>query len=113
VSDLLHVSVAEALGWVRTRPDALEVGSWRGVEPTLGQVETIPRYDTDWSATGPLMRRLWIGVSPTHHPSPDEWEAYHSPSGATTTADDPLVAVCNLILVLSAAGKIKSERDAR
>jgi hypothetical protein len=105
----LHVRVAEALGWVDMRPRS-EDGLWGGQAPDVSWPWTSPpRYDTDWSATGPLIEKYGIRVELTGpvviHPI-GKWRAdygfgEHDGFGAT-----PLLAVCNLILALKDAGKL-------
>jgi len=112
----LHVLVADALGWQRIQyagtillPGA--VGTYTGYPPApgvaiIGQPEQIPRYDTDWSATGPHIGRLKIRLSYSSqgrafadHPSIDS-EAQRQDES------DILPAVCRLILALAEAGKL-------
>jgi hypothetical protein len=67
-------------------------------------------YDTDWSAAGPLIERYQMVVTPNGggdgesawaaHMHETKWR-YWTGFGAT-----PLIAICNLILALSAAGKL-------
>ena len=100
---LLHVQVAIVLGWT----DA-EVGShpWPafGIPPgktDYFNIAPIPRYDTDWSATGPLIEQLDITLDRRIDVDRDEWEAFayaHAPKVCGTT---PLLAVCYLILQLA------------
>lgn len=81
-----------------------------GVEPD----QCIPRYDTDWSVTGPLIERFGIGVEPDH---PDDfgragfkgWYALreHDTPILDATGATPLEAVCRLILRLKDAGKLE------
>lgn len=144
----LHVQVAEALGWtevVHFTPTTSSVIApvWAGAPPkgyehwkhgiteadflhmSHGGPErrTIPRYDTDWSATGPLLERFGIASAPSPHgyryrigvtEGPEiaywpaggydsthecwDWEAL----GATR-----LIAACNLLVELAAAGKLE------
>lgn len=110
----LHVRVAEALGWFDFQPSAngfwpLE---WRGhpSRPIIGEPhKKIPRFDTDWSATGPLIERFGIFLRRYYG---DRWFASPGqplPGGADTVdAATPLEAVCNLILALHAAGKLEA-----
>lgn len=114
----LHVRVAEALGWRELRCLGNR-DSWEGLTPygtphgyrdgepywlrMDDMPERVPRYDTDWSATGPLIE----GHDITLFRTVEGWEARSEaicspcPFGAT-----PLLAVCNLILALHAAGKL-------
>jgi hypothetical protein len=116
----LHVRVAEALGWlecpdepgmwhppgVRCDPDRLVGEDIYACDEHAEGADLLPEYDTDWSATGPLIERVGIDVGLDRpglwtaaicQPDKDLMEAY-GPS--------PLVAVCNLILALHAAGKL-------
>jgi hypothetical protein len=118
----LHVRVAEALHpelatWQATaKPDEMtggmvflgdrewsEPGEWLHV--THDTARRVPRYDTDWSATGPLIERLGIGV----YQFGDGWEAVKpQPVGGAYAEQErtPLLAVCALILALSETGKL-------
>jgi hypothetical protein len=76
------------------------------------------RYDTDWSATGPLVEKHGIGVfMPDEYNRTDgEWIAVyggvHGWDDGSVCADidafgpTPLIAVCNLLLALKEKGKI-------
>ena len=109
----LHVRVAEALGWFGFQPsiNGLWPDEWRGIppRPIIGEPpKEVPRYDTDWSATGPLIERFRLEVIPTPHESKawlaaTEINAQHKDNRLGQT---PLIAVCNLILALSEAGKL-------
>jgi len=100
----LHVRVAEALGWKNCHP-ACEI--WWGLTPN-GDIRGVTRYDTDWSATGPLiekcsvnvLRNSRLGSGPAWKAQWDDNPRYHE------LADKPLVAVCNLILALKEAGRL-------
>jgi hypothetical protein len=101
----LHVRVAEALGWT---PSGSINGVWWGNphdENAPGHY-AIPRYDTDWSATGPLIERY--GITLDHQDDdgtlPDYWRAKRP--GFTAETGHPLIAVCYLILALHEAGKL-------
>ena len=120
----LNVRVAEALGWdtspeLHQRDESSEgysactrcgaVMAWSEPMPAL----CVPRYDTDWSATGRLIENYRIGLvckaTSFSHPS-EQWEAtrWDEPGRATIFMPGPtvLVAVCNLILALAEAGKL-------
>lgn len=130
----LNVQVAEALGWewwrskdtgrrclyapgrhpswMTTRADMSEelVSDWEDY-----RARHIPRYDTDWSATGPLIERLRLWVQPCDHDGkPSHWVSYSDLDDfdAEPIGPTPLVAVCLLILSLHAAGKLP-ESDVR
>lgn len=104
----LHVQVAEALGWTCVSLLSGSVEDWSGYAPDAHEfVMPIPRFDTDWSATGPLIEKYGLLVAP-YGP---KWNAVYlrdstqwgpmERAGAT-----PKEAVCRLILALKAAGKL-------
>lgn len=74
----------------------------------------VPRYDTDWSATGPLIEKykLCVDISPEGANPTLAWVVikprtrwdYKCGYGPT-----PLIAACNLILALAEAGKLGRE----
>jgi len=126
----LHVRVAEALGCSPVefglRPGT--GGFWKcgckdgfkhGQEYTDGYVsDNLKRYDTDWSATGPLIERYEIVVlrDIRSHAKTYCWMAVVGAQDDHGYLDkdypdegngkSPLVAVCNLILALSKAGRL-------
>lgn len=130
----LHVRVAEALGCEPYQCDDENccgvVGSWHcpsscgkaHVDREEGVREWVTRYDTDWSAAGPLIERFRISLRSPHEPpyaGERMWEAFAwPPADPTHKAGDcqdemvagsskgPLVAVCRLILALAEAGKL-------
>jgi hypothetical protein len=116
----LHVRVAEALGCEPIRkeghllcgcyykPPASNGGHYgQAVDlaprsdglPTWGFL--IPRYDTDWAATGPLIEKLWIMLDPGA-----PWCARDIEGHFNMKADTPLIAVCNLILKMKEKGTL-------
>lgn len=124
----LHVRVAEALGWTDISLAAhlrrltfvngisgSEVYVGRGTEPgdKIDTPQPVPRYDTDWSATGPLIEKygicLWneykgVGDWTAGWGSSETYEGMfflEEESGPT-----PLLAVCHLILALKEAGNL-------
>ena len=115
----LHVRVAEALGWRNSSEEA--PGIWAGFPPNANADLSdsslrVPRYDTDWSATGPLIERYRFRLNPPSQPDGEEpwclWDAEQEDThaedpSAIVNGDTPLLVVCNLILALSAAGKLK------
>jgi hypothetical protein len=73
----------------------------------------IPHYETDWSATGPLIERLGLGI--IEHKSrrdTEQWEASCFNAETENTfamrGATALIAVCNLILALKESGKLKA-----
>lgn len=103
----LHVRVAEALG-AQIR---LKDGWWERLDGSW--TAAIPRYDTAWEATGPLIERFCLALRPPAEPpqiGSSLWEAYWwGADEEETTAgssDGPLIAVCLLILMLGEAGKL-------
>jgi hypothetical protein len=131
----LHVQVAEALGWTQThaplKPRGHACGDillpdpermrWRGRAPGEMLVgpegcKLIPRYDTDWSATGPLIQHLKLSVGwNAYYGRPDVgdvpmWVA-NAPGlgwrGRCGGGDAPLEAVCRLLLYLARSGPWK------
>lgn len=131
----LHVRVAEALGWsawlskqdywIITEPDGTRHEDGYGqpnpkFDPQTGEQlpprqwwdeYDPPRYDTDWSATGPLIERL--GICLTWESDGRQIDRWNASDNIPEQAQDiesgptPLLAVCNLILALSAAGKLR------
>lgn len=133
----LHVKVAEVLGWsgveeklewngcVRKARDGSgeweqDVNPvWRGAPATGAPAwygDMVPRYDTDWSATGPLIEKYRIcieaGLHGGHHSKPwSAWLNRHSPAirdydGEAADGPTPLIAVCRLLLALHEGGKL-------
>lgn len=125
----LHVRVAEALGWHRivgpVSSILLDAGMvYEGHPPgpfVIGsEPETIPRYDTDWSVTGPLIQKYGINLECAQAARPDNspyaawrWWLKGDPIARGSAsmsvrywADTPLVAVCHLILALAEAGRL-------
>ncbi len=116
----LHVRVAEALGWTdcdnKTAYPPLEywTGSPPDTRPVLGHREEIDHYDTDWSATGPLIEKYGLMIIPVGQERL-EWLACEGFGGWDSYKDEfikeggetPLIAACNLILALHEAGKLK------
>lgn len=127
----LHVRVAEALGWTWKHSPS---GNCRWLCPPTKDnrfciepdtyldaaedaltcsdgLRYVPRYDTDWSATGPLIGRYAITLTAPHVPG-DPWLSLSFGNtvgyGGEVEAegDTALRAVCNLILALHAAGKL-------
>ncbi len=122
----LHVQVAEALGWTELALkesfgafEMIELGLWQGVpHGRMGELLRIrlergqtsrfwpiPRYDTDWSVTGPLIVKY---VASLHH-HPAGWTAVAHGQDISFQGglpSGPLVVVCKLILLLSKEGKL-------
>lgn len=131
----LHVQVAVALGWPEPEyicdeghDPSRPIVAWRECHREHGEYGVCdhvwhcgehrfykaPRYDTDWSATGPLIEEHQISVTPDV--SYDRWIAVKGqvaekhgesrvwgvdgPVGPAASGDTVLIAVCNLLLVL-------------
>jgi hypothetical protein len=115
----LHVRVAEALGWVVYDQGGLMLPAGRGTlghapgAAIVGHPVQIPWFDTDWSATGPLIEKYGIMITPGV-PGFSSWEAYVKVDVRSDGTDGgtPLEAVCNLILALAEAGKLELEKGA-
>lgn len=116
----LHVRVAEALGEARNEHSLID---WDGdylaclrceYQESWGdkgndRPQCIPRYDTDWSATGPLIEKYRIRLWTYGDEETSYWlaaAAGHREAGTNNPGDSPLIAVCNLILALKEAGKL-------
>jgi len=117
----LHVRVAEALG-CRTRH--LRNAIWLcGCDKDHNSSDyggNVPPYDTDWSATGPLIEKYKIMLWPWNEtawcaerrvdlgvPADPERPLETGPSSDSwVKGETPLIAVCNLILWLKEAGKL-------
>ena len=122
----LYALVAEALGCKPViEGDTWECGDHRCPCPTTLDSDgeeyndyTIPRYDTDWSAIGPLVEKYRITLYQDADDTSGDWRAFYHANqdyDGLTCADwatdyavamSPLVAVCNLILKLGEAGKL-------
>ncbi len=126
---MLHVRVAGALGWAeleflppKNSMNMDDKGSWVGytAPAVIGEKREVPRYDTDWSATGPLIERyriqVWHQEDDPHlaeifgeQPGGD-WRATHAacacPGLGAAIGETPLIAVCRLIVSLKEAGKL-------
>lgn len=102
----LHVQVAEALGWDQDgglhdwdeAPNGykgcIRCGaqtSWEGeYDPAL----CVPQFDTDWSATGPLIEKHGFRLMPYKNEWEASWGVYSAVAGT------PLRAVCHLVVNL-------------
>jgi hypothetical protein len=114
----LHVRVAEVLGfghvglcswgdWHFTlgsgalfRPDFTDLSkacAWEELDgPRCEHGERyIPRFDTSWSATGPLIERFGINLAFLND---NAWEASRYNGDDPCEGRTPLLAVCNLIV---------------
>jgi hypothetical protein len=108
----LHVQVAEALSFQCWQ---LDDESWWTEAGNV--VVPVPRYDTDWAATGPLIEKHNIAVTAfINQPlifRPEEnarawWPGSDSVNDSTIDAfgRTALQAVCHLILALHKAGEL-------
>lgn len=132
----LHVRVAEALGMECVpRGGAPGMMSYVYIDARLQYLEgNCPRYDTDWSATGPLVERFGISTAMVTGPpesmmfgAPDSdrialkelrWHAWVKASTASVAGDapteyhawsrTPLIAACEVILSAASDGKLES-----
>lgn len=136
----LHVRVAEALGWTKLKEhtqqehDAWEAGrerrfgpcscgwlpgSWNGLSPDPSVTmlsRLVPNWDTDWSATGPLIEKYGIDLNhfgdgnPKDCSDPMTWFARHERrehgKWDEVEAATPLLAVCELIVLLAQLGEL-------
>lgn len=102
----IHVRVAEALG---CKPEPMGAGDWFCSCEDRGHTNPdaagegwlqVAAYDTDWSATGPIIERYEITVA---HDS-EGWMAEQHPFVSKGTT--PLLAVCHLLIALGEAGKL-------
>jgi hypothetical protein len=107
----LHVRTAEALGWTFLLDGEQARGAWYANPPDSyapDVVIAIPRYDTDWSAGGPLIEKYQLSL----HTSPEVpgWFA-NAPRqgwrGEFGRGETPLIAACNMILLLADAAALK------
>lgn len=129
----LHVRVAEALGWTdlapmdNPRPPHGQGcpchSDWEGwhagylgpgtltPRPSGQGLHPVSRYDTDWSATGPLIEQY--GITLIRVPAPwmlgrpdgQPWEAYRD--DIKMFGETALLAACRLIVALHSAGKLQ------
>lgn len=131
----LHVQVAEVLGYGECSPcgeegawhfapgngaayredftptwrDVFDYGEWHRCEHDRNLV---PRFDTDWSATGPLIEKYGLTITPewlmTEPKKLDGWMARAPTFHEAWYGRHPLEAICNVIVALAAAGKLKA-----
>jgi hypothetical protein len=116
----LHVQVAEALGWMRDGTEwTIDRKGYFGRAPegTTNahgfrlRLAHVPHYDTDWSATGPLIEKyhLHLGESIEYE---DKGAKHRWFAGGWDSTEDrlsgygptPLIATCHAILELKKAG---------
>ena len=116
----LHVRTAEALGWTDCESQYAGSYFWYGVpwsESVHGKKVLVPRFPEDWRETGPLIQTYGIQLlqsvkisDPPERGS--QWYAtlwnHNLPGEANMIGmgETALVAVCNLILALTGAGKL-------
>jgi hypothetical protein len=102
----LHVRVAEVLGWTGIYyagnfmvPDSdLYMGKKPG-EMLVGRegLSGVPRFDTSWSATGPLIEKYHIEIE--YHPFWSHGEVWGAATDeAVGVGTTPLLAVCDWVL---------------
>jgi hypothetical protein len=122
----LHVLVAEALGegpfrlssYIVINGQRFDIPTWipAGWTADMPPAGYFPghgprRYDIDWSATGPLIEKyrldLWCWVEGAFRPT-ERWRARADriDGEPEMQGETPLIAVCNLIVYLSEAGKL-------
>lgn len=126
----LHVRVAEALGCRAIHYPDDPPERWACTCKDYGHrfdggADYVASYDTDWSATGPLIEKYEIDVWREHWTkdgvpggvwiagrakdrtvdSPNYEIAYESANEGQ--GETPLAAVCNLILALAEAGRLE------
>lgn len=122
----LHVRVAEALGWTDVVKTPYErcadgTGCHYGLPPEgWPEPRHVLHYDTDWAAAGPLIERFGLSVIRPDEYNPDleegpwlcgsggahGWDDGSIPTDLQAAGETPLIAICNLILALHAAGKL-------
>jgi hypothetical protein len=67
----LHVKVAEVLGWIDCYiENGVHLG--RPPIPNYGHF-AVPNYDTDWSATGPLIEKYALHIAHAGEPGAGSW----------------------------------------
>jgi hypothetical protein len=113
----LHVRVAEICGYHQVH-HCKEHATWEAVWPGgpakyIREHWPVPRYDTDWSATGPLIEQYHIDLWWENTPGDGQWTATTNFRDGgdlivTGTGPTPLIAVCHLILALKEAGKLEA-----
>jgi hypothetical protein len=117
----LYVRVAEALGWTGIEIEYVgqfdfalgtPPGTARGT-PSPGHLgiqqpptALVPRYDVDWSATGPLIERYVSEAIDTGAFEASSWEVQARGAVGWARGRTLLLAVCNLILELRKSGKL-------
>jgi hypothetical protein len=110
----LHVQVAEALGcnlsWDRDLDWHCRCKQMRDGNRPHCRIEDdgLMRYDTDWSATGPLIEHFAISLERRFDYADDihYWKASTESGDAFIDSDSPLFAVCFLILELHKQAKL-------
>jgi hypothetical protein len=110
----LHVKVAEALGCKPHEDDGYEPHHWYCTCEMLdhtenGDTTSIPQvlpYDTDWSATGPLIEKYGLRLWDYSDDEEARWTAAAKGSLIHGVGPTPLIAVCHLLIALGEAGKL-------
>lgn len=105
----LKAQVAEAIGWTEIQQDG-EPKEWFGRPPEGGLLRRIPDFPLSWCVTGPLIERYRLSPQPFGGDSGSLWTAWANETafgGECAYGQTPLIAICNLILLLSEKGKLK------
>lgn len=123
----LHVRVAEALGWTdahlsgwifdrgegiqEDRREWCGFSPWQAQKEHRGQSQKIPRYDTSWEATGPLVEKYKITLGyELGFSEGEQWLAEENDGNCYGIDPSPLLAVCILLLKMAEAGKLTEEK---
>jgi len=87
----LHVQVAEALGWTGCNQSGFDWwGDSQDTPSSPRGYAKIPSYDTDWSATGPLIEKYGIAFVQNFDES---WRAANGWVNGVGVYPSPLLAV--------------------
>jgi len=96
----LHVQVAQAIGWKNFHPCEGTENLWIANDPD-SHPEYVPRYDLEWSATGPLIELMKLAVEPCPK-NPYPWMATRIGGGYIhhSYGETPLIAICRVLLLI-------------